>query len=53
MFRLNGIDTQLILKPLRFSDNEESDNETAATKEQNTDTNNVEEKVDGGEENAN
>lgn len=52
MFRLNGIDTQLVLKPLRFSEEKQSDNEDAAIKEQNTQTNNIEEKVEGEEENV-
>ena len=50
MFRLNGIDTQLVLKPLRFSETKNSDNEDAATKQQNTETDNIEEKEEGVED---
>lgn len=46
MFRLNGVDVELVLKPLRFSTSQDSDNGESAEKQQDTDVDNIEEKVE-------
>ena len=45
MFKLNNIGVELILKPLRFTDDTESNNGTAPESNQDVSTDNIEEKV--------
>lgn len=50
MFKLNGVDTELILKPLRFAlDRNDTSAATDSAKNQDTSTDNIEEQVDGSE----
>lgn len=51
MFKMNGVDVEVVLKPLKFNDFDKEDNQTTNTnatdKNQDTDADNVEEKVEG------
>jgi hypothetical protein len=53
MFKLNGIDVEIVQKPLHFNDFDESDNNNSSSEtvardvEQDVDADNIEEKVDG------
>lgn len=48
MFKLNGIDTEIILKPLRFAlDGEDTSATTESEKNQDVSTDNIEEKIEG------